>query len=395
VPVPPLLTDSSSPFLLAAIVDSSDDAIISKSLDGIIRSWNRSAQRMFGWTADEAVGQPITIIVPSEMFDEEIEILKRLRAGEQIVHLETVRKKKSGEQIGVSLTISPIRDSMGMVVGASKIARDITERKNAEAKLKVAYDHLEERVQERTAELWENNKQLMKQAETVRELSGHLLQSQDEERRRIARELHDSVGQLLAAVSMTVAKVSNAKHELNPEVNKNVREIADLVEQALKEIRTVSHLLHPPLLDEVGLEFGLRDFITGFAQRSKIEVSFIVSPAFERLSQDYEIAIFRVVQECLTNIHRHSGSKTAKIQLLRKDGRVRCEVSDQGRGMPDGQKLAINPSTKMGVGLRGMRERVSQLGGILEVHSSGKGTMVAVELPVTRSVEELAREASI
>jgi PAS domain S-box-containing protein len=391
VDIPTLLTDSSSPFLLAAIVDSSDDAIISKSLDGIIRSWNRGAERLFDWTAEEAVGQPITFIIPSELHGQEVEILKRLRAGERIEHLETVRKKKSGEQIEVSLIISPIRDGTGTVVGASKIARDITERKQTEAKLKAANDHLEERVLERTNQLWENTAELARQEKAVRELSGRLLQLQDEERRRIARELHDSVGQLLAAVSMIVSKVSKARPELSPEVNRNVKEIAELVGEALREIRTVSLLLHPPLLDEVGLEFGIREFIEGFAQRSKIDVSFVVSPNFGRLGQDYELAIFRIVQECLTNIHRHSGSTTAKIQLARKDGHVQCEISDQGNGMPDADQLALESSPTLGVGLRGMRERVRQLGGILEIHSNRKGTTVAVELPV----QESTRSASI
>ena len=381
--VPPLLTDSASPFLLAAVVDSSEDAIISKSLDGIIRSWNRSAERMFGWTEDEALGQPITIIIPSELHDQEVEILKRLRAGERIEHLETVRKKKSGESIEVSLTIAPIRDGRGTIVGASKIARDITARKQTEAKLKAAYDHLEERVHERTVQLWENNAELVKHEKAVRELSGRLLQLQDEERRRIARELHDSVGQLLAAASMTVSKVSRARAELSPEVNESVKEIVGLLEQASREIRTMSHLLHPPMLDEVGLDSAVRGFIEGFAQRSNIDVSFVVSPGFERLSQDHEIAIFRVVQECLTNIHRHSGSKTAKILLSRRDGLVHCEISDQGKGIPDIHQLAPNSSATIGVGLRGMTERVRQLGGILEIYSNSEGTTIAIELPVT------------
>jgi two-component system sensor histidine kinase UhpB len=377
-----MLTDRSSPFLLAAIVDSSEDAIISKSLDGIISSWNPAAERMFGWKAQEAVGQPITIIIPAELHDQEVEIIKRLRAGERIEHLETIRQKKSGEQIEVSLTISPIRDGTGTVVGASKIARDITERKQIEAKLKAANDRLEERVQQRTSELWEKNAELVKQEQTVREISARLLQLQDQERRRIARELHDSVGQLLAAISMAASKVSRARQELSPEVNGTVKEIAGLAEQASREIRTVSHLLHPPLLDEVGLESAVRELIEGFAQRSKIDVNLVVSPDFERLSEDYEIAIFRVVQECLTNIHRHSGSRTAQIQLSRQNGCVHCEISDQGKGLPHGHPLDPNSSATLGVGLRGMRERVRQLGGILEIHSNSKGTTVAVELPV-------------
>jgi two-component system NarL family sensor kinase len=148
-------------------------------------------------------------------------------------------------------------------------------------------------------------------------------------------------------------------------------------------------------LDEVGLESAIRDFIEGFAQRSKIRVSFDTSSGFERLSSDYELTIFRIVQECLTNIHRHSGSKTAKISLSRRDGFVHCEISDQGKGMPQDQQLAHGSNaTTMGVGLRGMKERVSQLGGVLQIRSNGKGTTVAVALPVTRKAQESSRSAT-
>jgi PAS domain S-box-containing protein len=374
---------------LAAIVDSSDDAIISKNLDGVITTWNYAAERLFGWTASEAVGKSITIIIPPELYDQEVEILRRLRNGERIEHLETVRRKKSGEQVEVAITISPVMSPLGTVVGASKVARDITERKQVEARLKAAHDHLEERVEKRTAELWERNKELLKQAETVRQLSGRLLQSQDDERRRIARELHDSVGQLLAAVGMTVSKLSKAKQELSPEINKSVEEISELTQQALAEIRTVTHLLHPPLLDEVGLASAIKGFIEGFARRSKIQVSFDTSAGFERLSSDYELTIFRIVQECLTNIHRHSGSKIAKIYLSRIDGFVHCEISDEGKGMPQDQQLAFGSSAaNMGLGFRGMKERVRQFGGDLQIRSNGKGTTVAVALPVTRKAQE-------
>jgi len=376
---------SSSRALLAAIVDSSDDAIISKNLEGVITSWNRAAEHLFGWTAAEVVGKPITIIIPPELHVQETEILRRLKNGERIEHLETIRQKKSGERIEVALTISPVIGPLGAVVGGSKIAHDITERRKVEAKLKAAYDHLEERVEARTAELWENNKELMKQAETVRELSGHLLQNQDEERRRIARELHDSVGQLLAAANMMVSKVSRKTRGLSSEVNADVEEASGFIEQAITEIRTISHLLHPPLLEEIGLESAIQCFAQGFGQRSKIDVSLVISPGFERLSHDHELALFRVVQECLTNIHRHSDSKTAKICLSQTDSCVRCEISDEGKGMPQEQRSA---STTMGVGLRGMSERIRQLGGMLQIRSNGRGTAVTVSLPVTRTSEE-------
>jgi PAS domain S-box-containing protein len=170
---------------LAAVVESSDDAIISKDLNGVIRSWNAGAQQLFGFAPDEAVGQPITIIIPPELHDEEKQILNRLRNGERIVHFETIRRAKNGSRVHVSLTISPVRDSQNRIIGASKIARDIGERQRSEGALKAA------------------------------ELSGRLLQVQDQERRRIARELHDGLGQLLAALKMNVSQVLKEKDKLS------------------------------------------------------------------------------------------------------------------------------------------------------------------------------------
>lgn len=350
---------------LIAIIDSSDDAIISKSLSGVIASWNAGAQRIFGWSAEEVVGKSITIIIPPELHDEEAVILNKLQAGERIEHFETVRQTKGGERLNVSLTISPIRDNSGNVIGASKIARDITERKRTEEKLESA------RVGE-----------LAKQSGVVRELSGRLLRLQDEERRRISRELHDSVGQILAAISMNIAKVKREKEKLSPAAQRSVEENTNLVEQASTEIRTMAYLLHPPLLDEIGLESAIRDFIGGFGRRSGINVNLIIEPRFDRLSPELEIAAFRVVQESLTNVHRHSGSKTALVRLSRKHGCVHLEISDEGRGIPVDKQIDLNSSGTMGVGVPGMRERIEQLGGTLQVDSSGKGTTVTATLPI-------------
>lgn len=370
---------------LAAIVDSSDDAIISKNLSGIITSWNKGAQRLFGWTEQDAVGQSITLLIPPELRDEEKQILKRLQAGEHIDHFETVRQTKTGDRVTVSLTISPVRDFTGRIIGASKIARDITERKLTETKLKNAQEELEERVRQRTAELVAKNEELVKQADVVRDLSARLLQLQDEERRRIARELHDSTGQLLAAISMNISKVSREKEKLSPAAAKCVEENASLVDQALTEIRTMSHLLHPPLLDEVGLQSAIKWYAEGFAQRSKIDVELDLPSGLDRLSSDLEIAIFRVVQECLTNIHRHSGSSKATIRLAESKDCLRLEISDQGKGISAENQRALNSSGALGVGFRGMRERLRQLGGSIQVQSDSKGTTVFVTLPIRRS----------
>lgn len=251
---------------LAAVVESSDDAIISKDLNGVIRSWNAGAQRLFGFAPEEAVGQPITIIIPPELLDEEKQILKRLRNGERIVHFETERRAKNGSRVQVSLTISLVRDSRNRIIGVSKIARDIGERQRAEGALKAA--------------------------ELSGRLSSRLLQVQDQERRRIARELHDGLGQLLAAAKMNVSHVLKEKDKLSVNTARHVEENSQLIEQALTEIRTLSYILHPPLLDELGLPSALQTYIDGFAERSKISVKQQLSSDLGDLPKDQELCLF-------------------------------------------------------------------------------------------------------
>ena len=488
---------------LAAIVESSDDAIISKDLNGIINSWNAAAERIFGYSAQAAIGQPVTIIIPPELREEEAQILKRLRSGERIEHFETVRVAKNGKLLNISLTVSPIKDFQGRVIGASKIARDVTDRTLTEkeprekqelmraafaqtysflailsndgtvveanraaldgtgfsrsdvigsklwdvwwrslpeeqviAKTSVATaakglavreecqyalrdgtirfadrtlnpvqsengevvmivcsglditEHrqlrsmLEDRVRERTRELELKNLELVTQADVVRELSARLLQIQDEERRRIARELHDSVGQMLAAVSMNMAHVHHEAAVLGPDARKALEDNAELLEQLSSEIRTISHLLHPPLLDEVGLQSALQWYIDGFSDRSKIQVDLELPDDFGRLPRNLEITLFRVVQECLTNIHRHSGSSTAAIRVARSQNEVRLEVRDAGKGLPPEAQTSLSSGKLSGVGLRGMHERLRQMGGQLDVQSNGNGTLILATLPI-------------
>jgi PAS domain S-box-containing protein len=335
--------------LLAAIVDFSNDAIVSKNLDGVITSWNKGAERVFGYAAQEAIGQNITLIVPSDRLPEEAMILERLRRGERVDHFETVRRRKDGRTVDISLTISPIKDALGRVVGASKVARDITQQKESEKALR----------------------------------SARLLQAQDEERRRIARELHDGIGQLLAAMSMNVSRVIDEKSNLSRDAARCAEENSNLIQQAVKDIRTMSYLLHPPLLDELGLPSALRWYIEGFAERSKIAANVELSVDLGRLPQEHELCLFRIAQECLTNIHRHSGSSAAVVRLWRTPREVKMEVSDAGRGIDQEIQSKIASGERPGVGLRGMQERVKQIGGTLGIHSNGKGTSVLISLPLT------------
>ncbi len=492
---------------LAAVVESSDDAIISEDLNGIITSWNAGAQRMFEYTKAEAIGQPLKLIIPSALYDEETRILQRLRNGERIDHYESIRLSKSGKQIDVSLTISPVKGSDGRVLGASKIARDITERKQAEEALRKVYDELELRVRERTAELERRTAQVQEQAElldlasdaifvrnldaritywnqgaerlygwtraevlgkpiddylktqfpqpfadiraailrtgswqgelihstkdrrritvasrwsvwsdkqgkplgflelntdltdqkraeeNLRTMSGRLLQMQDEERRRIARELHDSAGQMLVALDMNLATIQRDGTNLSPGAAHACAESLQLVQQMSKELRTISHLLHPPLLDEAGLPSAIRCYVEGFADRSKIPVRLEIPENLGRLSPELETTIFRVVQEGLTNIHRHSGSSTAAIRISQAPEEIRLEISDRGKGIPAGVQLGLAGAGRSGVGIQGMRERLRQLGGHLEIQSRRTGTTILAVLPLRNSTAMDAQHA--
>jgi len=214
----------------------------------------------------------------------------------------------------------------------------------------------------------------------LEELAFRLQRAQDEERRRIARDLHDSVGQLLAAISMNISVVKNETHKLSPDVAKLIYENEGMINQIGEEIRTISHLLHPPLLDEVGLPSALRWYTDGFAHRSKIQTSLEVPEQIERLPQEMEIAVFRAVQECLSNVHRHSGSTSCSVKIVSGSERLLVEIKDKGCGIPQDRLATVASSG--GVGLRGMRERFRRLGGTLEISSDEGGTTVRATLPI-------------
>jgi signal transduction histidine kinase len=219
-----------------------------------------------------------------------------------------------------------------------------------------------------------------KQLET---LSGRMILLQDEERRRIARELHDSVGQLLAAISMNSESVLAESHKLTPKAARCVAENAAMVREINQQIRTISHLLHPPLLDVAGIASALRCYVEEFSKRSDIKVKLDIPPDLGRLSEELELSIFRVVQEYLTNVHRHARSPTAGIRIAQDGSHLTVEIEDADKGIPP-EELALASSGQAGVGFRGMRERLRQLGGTLEIQSSGTGTQVTALLPVKR-----------
>jgi signal transduction histidine kinase len=253
------------------------------------------------------------------------------------------------------------------------------EAEKAKRELKLAHSELELRVQQRTQELSEK-------AEEVRALTIRLLRLQDEERRLLARELHDSTGQMLAAMKMVLDQMS--AEVKGKKVSSLLAQTIGINNDMSRQLRTMSYLLHPPLLDEVGLPSALRWYAEGFTERSGITVDLQMSPEFGRLAQDMEIALFRIVQESLTNIHRHSGSPTASIRLTRTDDGIDVEISDEGKGIAPHR--LHGDEVVPGVGIMGIKERMRQFGGNAEITSSDRGTVLMARIPLKNTCPDPA-----
>src|SRR5579864_2275960 len=281
----------------------------------------------------------------------------------------------------------PLLDEEGKIIEWFGAARDITVPKQMEVDLREAHSKLEMQVRQRTQEL-------EKVQGDLRDLSSKLLQLQDEERRRIARDLHDSAGQALTVLGMNLVQLEEFAQSGNGQFTEKLQEAQELLQRVTQEIRTTSYLLHPPLLDESGIAAALRWYIDGLNQRTPLKIDLSISEDFGRLPRETELAMFRIVQESLSNVLRHSGSDVAKIRIRRLDNRVTLEVEDQGRGIA-AERLADINEAGSGVGVRGMRDRVRHLNGEMKLESTDSGTTVSISLPDRGSepdaVEDMTR----
>ena len=282
-------------------------------------------------------------------------------------------------------------DAAGQPTRFDGVTLNVTDRKQSElalsaseARYRVLAEGLDQQVQARTLELQSGNREILRMYESLRTLSTRMMTVQDEERRRIARDLHDSSGQLLAVIDMQLSTLAQDLRKAAPQFNEQVEETERLVEQLQKEIRTTSYLLHPPLLDEAGLFSALSWYVEGLNKRSNVQITLEIAPNFGRLPRDIELVVFRLVQESLANIYRHSGSETAMIRIARDEGTITVEVQDQGKGIPP-QKLLEIQSEGSGVGIRGMRERLRQFSGELRIESGENGTRVWVTISIPQT----------
>lgn len=332
----------------AALLDLANDAIFIKTANGHIAYWNSGAERLYGWKADEVMGKFASGLLQTKSAIPLTEVEKM-----EFWEGELLHTTRDGRQITVASRWTMLRDKDKRPAGWMEINTDITGRKTAE--------------------------------EAARRLSGRILTLQDDERRRIARELHDSLGQYLAALKMHL-DILALSSDKQPEL---IAECTGIVEQSLKETRTISHLLHPPLLDEAGFGSAARWYVDGFAQRSGIDVNLVLPPTFGRLRRDVEIALFRVLQEALTNVHRHSESPKVDIQVSLDNQFAQMKIQDFGHGIPAGTlRQLLDGRARTSVGIAGMRERARELGGSLQITSDSTGTVLRLTLPLEDSREK-------
>jgi PAS domain S-box-containing protein len=329
----------------SAIVESCEDAIISKNLDGVITSWNSGAQHIFGYKQQEAIGKPITILIPHELLGEEQEILGRLKAGERIGNYETVRVTKAGERVSVSLTLSPIKDATGTLVGFSKIVRDISERKKTE--------------------------------QALAEMPRKLVDAQEQERMRIGRELHDDINQRLA---LAVIELEQWNQEYpNPEVDTQTH-ISHIKERLLglgKDVQALAHRLHASKLEYLGLAVAAKSFCKELSEQQKVEIDFTHEGVPKNAPKEISLCLFRILQEALQNAIKYSGVRRFTVKLERAKTEIQLTITDRGVGFD--QQTALSGR---GLGLISMRERIHLVKGKLSITSHPDcGTTVYARVP--------------
>ena len=322
-----------------------------QSVEGVYLEVNQAFCQITGYEKLELIGANYRSITHPEDLARNLSGMQELFDGKvPSLVIEKRYLSKDGRTVWVRNSVSLIRDSEGTPLHMVVLVQDITDSKRAE--------------------------------EALRQLSGRLLQAQDEERRRLARELHDGTAQSIAALGMNLSVVREAAAALDARAQRVLNESLELADQCIRELRTFSYLLHPPILDDRGLAPALSGYAEGFAGRSGIAVKLDLTPDLGRLPQEVELMLFRVVQESLTNIHRHSGSRTATIRLARYPQDIVLQVRDQGSGIGETNADGA-PGMRLGVGIAGMRERVRQIGGTLQIHSRPGGTDVEVVVPLS------------
>jgi PAS domain S-box-containing protein len=343
--------------LLASIVESSNDAIISKLPDGTVLSWNDGATRLYGYTAEEMIGKPVSMVVPPDRQEEWQELMERAKRGECVSNVETVRIRKDGSRVDVAFKLSPVKDERGEIVALSAIVSDITDQKRAQEELRDSREHL-------------------------RALAAHLQMVREEERTRISREIHDELGQMLTGLKMDLRWVENRLARPLPigeqqAIQEKIVEAETMTDSTIEAIQRIAAELRPSVLDNFGLSAALGFEARRFEQRAGIQVRISAPQDLTAVEKDAATALFRIYQETLTNVARHAGATKVEVRLYDRGRELVLEVEDNGKGISDDAA-----SKRASLGLLGMSERVGLLGGHISFRGTrDKGTTVIARIP--------------
>jgi PAS domain S-box-containing protein len=467
---------------LAAIVDSSNDAIIAKDLDGVISTWNLAAQRLFGYSEAEAIGQSITLIIPPDLHDEEKDILRRVRIGERIEHYETRRVTRDGRTLDVSITISPVRDATGAIVGASKILRDVTEVKLARAALRDSIERFRLIADTAPVIVWMSDAskactylnqtwlnltgqpadaalgtgwkdhihpddvdqcwdifasavdrrapfqmdfrlrrydgdyrsmvstgapqyngdgsfagyigfaidvtERRQAAEALATINQRLFDAQEEERSRIARELHDDIGQRLAVLSLDLEALARVSGVPDTEGRQKIGDARRDVMSIAAGVQSLSHRLHPARLEYLGIAAAAETLCREVSRQRALEVAFHAESVPDGVSRRVAVCLYRVLQEALQNAVKHSGMGTIDVTLRGGVDEIELTVRDFGAG------FEVSTTQGRGLGLTSMKERVSAVGGCLTIVSAPQhGTTILATVPLVKGDPNEASES--
>ncbi|HWF37287.1 MAG TPA: PAS domain S-box protein [Candidatus Acidoferrales bacterium] len=370
-----------------AVFDQSSQFACILSVDGIVLDANKTCLEICGYARDQVIGRPFCE-TPWWRHDKTVRAKIR-RATAQAAQGLPFREELSyvwvdGSEHMVDFSLYPIRNDRGEIVFLYPTGLDITDRKLVEKRIRRLTKNLESEVSARTNELENRNSDVLRQSALLRVLSHRLMEVQDSERRRISRELHDSAGQLLSVLTVNLAAITRQTKDIAPLISERADESHQIARQIMQEIRTMSYLLHPPLLEEGGLATALEVYVAGLNARGGLDVQLMISENFPRFPDDLELAVFRVAQECLTNIHRHSGSRIAVVRLKITGEEFTLEVRDQGSGISP-EKLAEIQTHGSGVGIQGMRERLRPFNGHMSIDSDFSGTIVSATFVIPKS----------
>ena len=350
-----------------------DYAIFMLDPDGQVVTWNEGAQAINGYAADEIIGKHFSVFYPEEENTDngparELEIAT---AQGSFVN-ETWRVRKDGSRFWASIVLTALRDGSGHLYGFSKVTHDMSERRKRDEQI----EKLNAELRSKIVQLDESRRAVELHSLELQKLSAELLRVQDEERRRVARELHDELGQELAGLKMLLEAKGDKPLEESAR-----SEAVTLAERSIQTVRNLSYLLHPPLLDEAGLFAALRWYVDGLTKRSGIQVDLeIAGLGLQRLPIEIEITVFRIVQESLTNVYRHADSQKARVEIEKHVDSIVVRVRDYGKGLP--AHVARGLSRSFGVGIGGMRERVKQFGGTLVISQAEPGAQVEATIPL-------------